>query len=187
MLTSTIKPTWVKSFILGSILLSAFVIQSKAGGIVFEIYLNNKLLLKQSHDKIISGSPDLQLTSANYKDNLRILFSSCGTSSVTRSVGIKNERNILVKKWDFANSTSTDLSMTIPVKEILNLEKEKTTSFKLFYFSPDHFKDGYMLASVLPFKKNVAFNLKNTHQNVPFFATGILAIGILGWILKRKV
>lgn len=187
MLTSSIKRRILKSLFLGLIFLSAFQIQSKAGGIVFEIYLNNKLLLKQTYSKIVSGSPDLQLTSANYNDNLRILFSSCGESSVTRSVGIKNNKDELIKKWDFANSSTSDLSMSIPVKEILDLQKRKPVSgLKLFYFSPDQFKNGYMLASVLPANKSVVFESKRSGKYIPAYAAGVFALGTLGWIIKRK-
>jgi hypothetical protein len=188
MTTSIFKPAVIKSLMLGFIFLSAFQLQSKAGGIVFEIYLNNTLLLKQQYNKIISGSPDLKLTSANYNDNLRILFSSCGESSVTRSVGIRNDKNELVKKWDFANSSTSDLSMTIPVKEILDLQKGKSiSSLKLFYFSPDHFKDGYMLASVLPANKSVAFEPKSPGKYIPALTAEVFVLGTLGWMIKRNV
>lgn len=188
MAVSILKSAAIKSLMVVIIFLSAFQIQSKAGGIVFEIYLNNNLLLKQQYDKIISGSPDLKLTAANYNDNLRILFSSCGESSVTRSVGIRNDKNELVKKWDFANSSTSDLSMTIPVKEILDLQKGKSIPvLKLFYFSPDHFKDGYMLASVFPVNKSVAFESKSPGKYIPAFAASVFILSTLGWMIKRNV
>jgi len=185
---SIFKSAWIKSMMLGFIFLSAFSTISKAGGIVFEIYLNNNLLLKQQYNKIISGSPDLHLTAANANDNLRILFSSCGESSKTRSVGIKNENNEVIKKWDFVNSATSDLSMTIPVKEILELQKDKPgTSLRLFYFSPDHFQDGYMLASVQPGKKNTAFLSSGETKYWPVYTAGIFALGALGWVVRKKL
>ena len=188
MLNSLIKSSLVKSFILGFIFLSAFHTEGKAGGIVFEIYLNNNLLLKQQYNKIISGSPNLQLTAANYNDNLRILFSSCGASSKTRSVGIKNEKNELIKKWDFAISSTSDLSMSIPVKEILELQKgSSASSLRLFYFSPDQFNDGYLLASLQPSKKNVAYEPAGQDKYLPVFAAGVFVLGALGWVVKRNV
>jgi hypothetical protein len=187
MTPSIFKPAVIKSLMLGIIFLSAFQLQSKAGGIVFEIYLNNNLLLKQQYNKIISGSPAPKLTSTSYNDNLRILFSSCGESSVTRSVGVRNDKNELVKKWDFVNSSTSDLSMTIPVKEILDLQKGKSISaLKLFYYSPDQFKDGYMLASVLPANKSVAFESKIQGKYIPAFAAGVFVLGTLGWMVKRN-
>ena len=178
------NPRLLKLLIPVIILLSAFVNESKAGGIVFEIYLNNQLLLKQRYNKIEAGSPDLQFAAANYNDNLRILFSSCGASSKTRSVGIKNENNEVLKKWDFENSSSSDLSMTIPVKEIMDLQKSKPgSSLRLFYFSPDQFRDGYMLASLQPVKKNTAFESKNNNY-WPAFTAGILALGV--WGIRRS-
>lgn len=188
MTTSSFKSALLKLLIPGFIFLSAFANQSRAGGIVYEIYLNNQLLLKQAYNKIISGSPDLQLTAANYNDNLRIIFTSCHATSKTRSVGIKDENNEVIKKWDFESSASTDLSMTIPVKEILDLQKGKQkSSLRLFFFSPDQFRDGYMLASLQPAKKNTAFELKNSSKYWPVFTAGILILGTLGGIVYRKV
>jgi hypothetical protein len=188
MRVSIIKTALVKSFVLGFVFLTAFSTMSKAGGIVFEIYLNNNLLLKQQYNKIVSGSPDLQLTSANANDNLRIFFKSCNASSKTRSVGVKNENGEVVKKWDFTNSLETDLSMTIPVKEILELQKGKTAgALKLFYFSPDQFKDGYMLASVKTAKKEVAFQSPSNGNYWPAYTAGIFALGALGWVIRKKV
>ena len=186
MTKSMFKPGLLKLLLPGFIFLSAFVNDSKAGGITFEIYLNNQLLLKQRYNKIEAGSPDLQFTSANYNDNLRIFFRSCGASSKTRSVGVKNENNEVLKKWDFENSSSTDLSMTIPVKEILNLQKSKPgSSLRLFYFSPDQFQDGYMLASLQTGKKNTAFNSNDNISNWSVFTAGILALGVLGRVISR--
>jgi hypothetical protein len=157
MQVSIFKSTMVKSIALGFIFLSAFTTKNNAGGIVFEIYLNNNLLLKQAYNKVVSGSPELNLSTAKYDDKLRIFFSSCGASSKTRSVGIKNDNNEVIKKWDFENSSTSDLSMTIPVKEILDLQKGKSaSSLRLFYFSPDQFKEGFMLASVQASKKELA-------------------------------
>jgi len=186
MTTSMFKSGLLKLLVPGFILMSAFVNESKAGGITFEIYLNNQLLLKQRYNKIEAGSPDLQFTAANYNDNLRIFFRSCGTSSKTRSVGVKNENNEVLKKWDFENSSSTDLSMTIPVKEILSLQKSKPgAALRLFYFSPDQFQDGYMLASLLTAKKNTAFNSNRSSNYWSVFTAGILALGVIGRFTRR--
>ncbi|MGC4034562.1 MAG: hypothetical protein QM764_01285 [Chitinophagaceae bacterium] len=188
MINIILKSRIIKSIILVCLFFSGFHGVSKAGGITFEIYLNNKLLLNQRYNKIIEGSPDLQFASANKNDNLHIFFRSCGVSSSTRSVGIKTENNELLKKWDFANSTSSDLSMTIPISEIMDLQKQKPGStLKLFYFSPDQFRDGYMLASVLSNKTNTASNLQIGNGLLPAFTAGVFVLGTLGWIVRRKV
>ena len=158
MTSSILRPLAGKVMMLIISFITLTSLSGNAGGIVFEIYLNNKLLLKQQYNKVISGSPDLQLGEANSNDNLRIYFTSCGQSGKTRSVGIRDENNKLLKEWTFANSNSSDLSMTIPVKEILALQKGKPAgSLKLYYFSPGQFPNGQMLASVQATKKtNVA-------------------------------
>ncbi|MCW3116492.1 MAG: hypothetical protein JWM28_574 [Chitinophagaceae bacterium] len=158
MTSSILKPVIAKMMFFILSFITVFSLSSKAGGIVFEIYLNNKLLLKQQYNKVISGSPELQLDETNRNDNLRIFFTSCGASGKTRSVGIRDENNKLLKEWTFTNSSSSDLFMTIPVKEILALQKNKSNaSLKLYYFSPEQFPDGQMLASVQSGKKSVAW------------------------------
>ena len=188
MTTSFFKPAWIKSLALCIVFFSGFSTISKAGGIVFEIYLNNKLLLKQAYNKVVSGSPDLQFTTANYNDNLRIVFTACGASSKTRSVGIKNENGEVVKKWDFVNSAASDLSMSIPVKEILALQKNKSNaSLKLFYFSPDQFQDGFQLASLQPGKKELTILSDPKVKYIPIVTAGICALGLLGLVARRKI
>ena len=153
-------------------------LSGKAGGIVFEIYLNNKLLLKQQYGKVVSGSPDLQLTEANSNDNLRIFFTSCSPSGKTRSVGIRDENNNLLKEWTFTKSVSSDLSMTIPVKDILALQKGKPAgSLKLYYFSPEQFPNGQMLASVQSVKKSTVWRRAEHSRHRTLIAAFVFSSG----------
>lgn len=167
--------------------LTLFSITSHAGGYAFEIYLNNKLLLKQQHKTVLSGSPLLQLTSANANDNLRIMFTNCGMTRKTRSIAIKDENDAVVKQWEFANATASDFTMTIPVKEILAIQKKKGNAvLKIYYYSPDHFTEGQMLASLQPEGKKVALKTNEENHKWPIVTAGIFAIGALGWVVKKK-
>lgn len=169
------------------LLLTIFSTSSHAGGYAFEIYLNNKLLLKQQHKTVISGSPLLQLTSANANDNLRILFTNCGMTRKTRSIAIKDENNATIKEWEFANATASDFTMTIPVKEILAIQKKKGNAvLKIYYFSPDHFTEGQMLASLQPESKKIALTTNEEKRSWPIVTAGLFAIGALGWVVKKK-
>ena len=178
---------WMKPLLLASLFITVFTATSYAGGYAFEIYLNNKLLLKQQHKTVISGSSLLQLTDANANDNLRIMFTNCGMTRKTRSIAIKDENENIVKQWDFPNATGDDFVMTIAVKEILALQKKKAnTTLKIFYYSPDQFTQGQMLASLQPEGKKVAI-IDDDPSHWPELTAGIFVLGALGWVVKRKV
>jgi len=188
MRTSIVHSKLMKPLLASILFLTIFSITSHAGGYAFEIYLNNKLLLKQQHKTVISGSPLLQLTSANANDNLRILFTNCGMTRKTRSIAIKDENNSTIKEWEFANATASDFTMTIPVKEILAIQKKKGNAvLKIYYYSPDHFTEGQMLASLQPEGKKVALKTNEGNHNWPIVTAGIFAIGALGWVVKKKI
>jgi len=175
MIRTIFKPVIAKTLFFLLSLFTVFSFSSKAGGIVFEIFLNNKLLLKQQYGKIVEGSATLQLANASNDDNLRINFSSCHATGKTRSVGIRNENNKLLKEWVFPNTTSSSLSMTIPVKEILALQKDKSAASLT------------LLASVLPDKKSTVYQRGVIRNNLPILTAGVLTLGALGFIIRKKV
>jgi len=178
---------WMKPLLIASLFSTVFTATSYAGGYAFEIYLNNKLLLKQQHKTVIAGSPLLQLTSANANDHLRILFTNCGMTRKTRSIAVKDKNENIIKQWEFPNATGDDFAMTIPVKEILALQKKTTNAtLKIFYFSPDQFTQGQQLASLQPEGKKVAIG-NDDPSHWPELTAGIFVLGALGWIVKRKV
>ncbi len=177
----------MKPLLLASFIITILATTSYAGGYSFEIFLNNKLLLKQRHTTVIEGSPLLQLTAANANDNLRILFTNCGMTRKTRSIAIKDENGNNIKQWEFPNATGDDFVMSIPVKEILALQKKKANAtLKIFYYSPDQFTQGQMLASLQPEGKKVALG-RDGQGYLPEFTAGILILGALGWVVRKKI
>jgi hypothetical protein len=187
MQTQPVNSTMIKRLLPFILFLTAFSFTSHAGGYAFEIYLNNKLLLKQQHKTVISGSPELYLTAANANDNLRILFTNCGMTRKARSIAIKDENNSIIKEWEFPNATTSDFTMTIPVKEILAVQKKKgNAALKIYYYSPDHFSEGQMLASLQPEGKKVALHPNDWKNKWPLATAGVFAFGALAWIVKRK-
>jgi hypothetical protein len=63
-----------KSFILTALFFSLFSSAGFAGGDVYEIYLNDKLVCKESY-KSLSGSKELHLDKLNANDRLVIKYS----------------------------------------------------------------------------------------------------------------
>jgi hypothetical protein len=67
----------------------------------------------------------LQLGKANDNDQLRINYKHCTLegAGTDRTIVLKDEKGNTLKKWAFTNASGSDLSMVIPVKELLQLEK----------------------------------------------------------------
>lgn len=133
MQNSTLKTTGTAVLSIIMICLQAFT--AKAGGESFEIYLNNKLILRQA----VSQSLNLQslsLDKANKDDQLVIYYHHCGTNGKGRTIAIKDDNGHVIKEWKFGDATGTKSGMTIPVKELLQLEKNYArTNLSLFYSS----------------------------------------------------
>ncbi|RYY27510.1 MAG: hypothetical protein EOO04_09420 [Chitinophagaceae bacterium] len=132
------KTTIVKAILL--IFLSLpFVGASAFGGAdSYAIYLNDKLLVKQS-----LGDPldlkTLPITEKNSSDKLVIRYMQCNTPSKVgknRVITLKNDAGKIVKEWKFKDLDGEASDMVIPVKEILALQKSANGALS-FYYSAD--------------------------------------------------
>ncbi len=151
------KSVIVKPFTLIVLCLTSFSFVSKAGGDRYEIFLNDKLIEQRyvGHSGIDVTS--LQLDKTNYNDKLVIYYSHCGTIGKGRSILIKDEQNRVLKEWKFADATDNNASMLIPVKEMLDLQKNNANaSLSLYYFSSKYLPKGLLLTSIKLKEKNVA-------------------------------
>jgi hypothetical protein len=119
-----IKEAIIKMFALITLSFTVFSFTTKLGLDSYEIYLNNKLILKQSVNQPLSLRI-LQLGKANDNDQLRINYKHCTLegAGTDRTIVLKDEKGNTLKKWAFTNASGSDLSMVIPVKELLQLEK----------------------------------------------------------------
>ena len=119
----TIKQALTKMFAL-TLCLTVFSFTTKLGLDSYEIYLNNKLILKQSVNQPLNLRV-LQLGQTNDSDQLRIIYKHCTLegAGTNRTIALKDEKGNTLKKWTFTNASGSDLSMEIPVKELLQLEK----------------------------------------------------------------
>ncbi len=120
----TFNQVFIKLFALIALCFTAFSFTAKLGLDSYEIYLNNKLILKQSVNQPLNLRV-LHLDQANDKDQLHIRYKHCNMegAGTNRSIVLKDEKGNTLKKWDFADATGADLSMAIPVKELLQLQK----------------------------------------------------------------
>ena len=142
-----------KLFVITAMFAGAFSFTSFAGGDVYEIYLNDKLVCRQTY-KVLDGSTDLQLGKLNAGDRLVIKYSHCGVQGNNRSIVVKDENNNIIKEWKFSDTKSNQSVMQIPVKDLLNL-KTKNSTLKLYY-SAKQLPNGRMLAAITVGEKEVA-------------------------------
>ncbi|MBA2562613.1 MAG: hypothetical protein H0V14_06800 [Chitinophagaceae bacterium] len=177
---SNFKQTLVKAFTFAA--LSLFTFNAKAGGDSYQIYLNNKLLLKQYVTQPLNVK-SLQLDKANLNDRLVIFYSHCGQTGKGRSIAIKDEKGKIIKEWKFANSTGSNESMIIPVKELLQLEKNNLNGRLHLYYASQQLPKGRMLTSLNLGKSNVTYNHAKTNAGVTTLY-GVLVVGLLYRINK---
>ncbi len=97
------KSTLVKVFTLIVLGLTMFSFAGRAGGDSYKIYLNKKLITEQYVSQPSSGLISLNLDKANYKDQIVIYYSHCGTTGKGRSIMLKDEQNKILKEWKFAD------------------------------------------------------------------------------------
>ena len=143
-------PTYLKQNLM-LVLLSSFfcfsAFTAKAGLDSYEIYLNDKLLVKQYVNQPLSLD-NLGLNSSNINDRLVIHYAQCNAPNKLgkgRSILIKDAKGNTVKKWNFADAKDGNTAMVIPVKELLQLEKNSLSKLSLFYTAEGH--GGQLLAN----------------------------------------
>ena len=126
-----------------SLALSAW---APAGGDVYEIYLNEKLLIRQPvHQPVAVKS--LSLAGAAHKDRVRILYSHCGIMGKDRQIMARDGSERVIKTWAFRDASSSRDLMAISVKELVTLEKQSGT-VRLHYVSRE-LPAGKLLAQVV--------------------------------------
>ncbi|HMI01481.1 MAG TPA: hypothetical protein VK541_03315 [Pedobacter sp.] len=156
---SAFNQAFMKLFTLITLCFIAFGFTGNLGLDTYEVYLNDKLILKHSVNQPLSLRT-LQLDKATADDQLRIIYTHCMVkgAGTDRSLAIKNEKGTMLKKWDFANASGSNLSMTIPVKELLKIEKANADHDLRLYYAARELPKGEMLALIQTDQKSIAGN-----------------------------
>ncbi len=144
---TTFKQPLLKLLALVVLCIAVFGFTANRGLDRYEIYLNNKLILKQAvNDPLVLRK--LQLDKANEDDRLRIVYIHCTNKGVGtgRSIVIKDEKGDVLKKWTFKDD---EKNMEISVKELLQVEKQhKGGDLSLRYMAHELYEPEMLLASV---------------------------------------
>lgn len=112
-----------------------FSFSTGKGGDSFQIYLNGKMLMEQ-YVHMEKSVKSLQINSASANDKLDIYYSHCGHTGTDRSITVKDEKNNALKTWKFGN-TKEKSAMTVMVKDIHAVLKNKESKFSLVYSSKE--------------------------------------------------
>jgi predicted molibdopterin-dependent oxidoreductase YjgC len=146
---NTFNQAFIKLFMLITLSLTAFSFTTKFGLDGYEVYLNNKLILKQYVNQPLSLRV-LQLDKANEGDELHIKYKHCTKKGpgTGRSIVLKDEKGNTLKKWAFADATDSDFNMTIAVKELLQLEKKNAHHELSLHYTARELPKGEMLGFV---------------------------------------
>lgn len=146
-------------FAIFSILLCGTAITANAGLDSYEIYLNDKQILKQYVNQPLKLE-SLNLTQSNKDDKLVIYYSQCNVPSRIgkgRTISVKDTEGNILKQWKFANAEGRSTGMTIAVKELLALDKKATGGLTLFYAAEGR-PEGQLLANFHIGNKGTAYH-----------------------------
>lgn len=109
---------------------------SNRGGDSFEITLNGKRVLQQ-FVYASKGVQTIQLTPTSDNDQLDIYYSHCGQVGKNRYITVKNENDQPIKVWKFQDAKDNNAAMSLKLKDILSLRKNKTDKLNLVYSSTE--------------------------------------------------
>jgi hypothetical protein len=119
---------------------------SKIGGHSYTIHLNEKQLVQNYvHSKEVT--PNISLAHATANDQLFVSYNECGQVGKERRLSIRDEKDNVLKEWQFANSPDERSPMICKAKEILAVKKNSNSKLRLFYASREVSK-GQLLATI---------------------------------------
>ncbi len=135
------------------LVMGAFI--SPLGGEGYEIYIDNKLVLQQ-FGKNMKEVKNLQLNASHSKSELNVKFFHCGMAGKSRTLELRTPEKQVLKQWQFANEEAKNFAITVPVKEILNLQKKAGAGTLHLFYSSKEAPDGRFLAGIVMSEKSLA-------------------------------
>ncbi len=147
------KKAFLKPLTLIALSLTLLFNVAFAGVDSYQIYLNNKLVMKQFVTQPLSIA-SLQLDNAGANAKIVVFYNHCGVIGKGRSISIKDEHGTVLKEWKFADAEGTDAGMQIPVNDILALQ-QKNPRISLYY-SSQQLPAGRMLTAIGKREKTTA-------------------------------
>lgn len=119
---------------------------SKIGGDSYSIQLNEKQILQHYvHSK--APTPSFSLNQSSPNDQLAVYYSECGKIGKERKLSIWDEKDNVLKEWQFTNVTGEHTPMNLKAKDILAMKQKGSNKLKLVYSSLEVTK-GRVLATI---------------------------------------
>ena len=140
-----LKKTTLAPLVLTCLCMILFSFSGKKGGDSFQIYVDGKLLVEQ-FVHINKGVQNLQLGQLSSKEKIEVYYNHCGKTGKSRIISIKSADNKTLKEWKFADTEKKSF-MTCQIKEILALQKIKSSKLNLYYSSKE-LPEGRLLAVI---------------------------------------
>lgn len=126
---------------------------SPAGGEGFEIYLDNRLVIQQFNQDM-KNLKLLPLNASNASSELKVKFYHCGMIGKNRSLSLKDAKNTVLKQWQFSNEAGKNFAISVPVNEVLALQKKAGNPTLYLYYSSREVSAGRLLAGIVSSNKN---------------------------------
>jgi hypothetical protein len=120
---------------------------SPSGGEGFEILVNGKTVL-QKYGGDMDKVNVLQFSKTSPTDKLTIRYHHCGRVGKNRVVTIKDGNDNTLKVWKFTDVPTPLGDMSCSMQDLMDLQKNGNTSFKVYYSSTE-LPRGRQLASVV--------------------------------------
>jgi hypothetical protein len=143
------------SFVVLGIALFAF--KAKAGADGIEVYLNNKLILKQYLTRPLDLKA-IPLDKSNIKDKLVFYFTQCnviGKTAKGRSIVVRDEKGNKLKEWKFDDAKDSSPAMVIEVKDLLQLENGPGDKNLSLYYTAEGHPEAQIITSLKIISKAV--------------------------------
>lgn len=134
-----------------------FSFSGEVGTHSFEVYLGNKLIMKEFVSAEMPAKT-FGLDKSFSNEEVKVNYNQCGRLGLSRSLFIKDSQDKVLKEWHFPDvAAGASPYMVFKVKDILALQKNGLDRVKLVYSSKD--VPNQLLATiVLGENKSVSLN-----------------------------
>lgn len=141
------KTLFSKALALVAIAAALFSFTTNFGGEGFEILVNGKTVL-QKFGAGMDKANVLQLSKTQPTDKLTFRYHHCGKVGNNRLVTIKDGGDHVLRVWKFADVPTPVGDMSCTMKDLISLQKDGNTTFKIYYSSTELPK-GRQLTSIV--------------------------------------
>jgi len=137
----------IRTIVLLTLTTSLFAFSSNFGGESFQIYLNNKLLVKEF---VSTGHApqSFSLDKATYHQQVDIYYSHCGQVGKERTITIRDDNNVVYKQIHYPEFNGKNSGMSFHVSDFLDWDNRKGIDQLGIYYSSKELPKGRLLATI---------------------------------------